>query len=208
MLEGVDTIDWAALRACGGPATDIPGLLRAVLSEDEGVRLEAQFELFCRLWHQGTVSPAAAAAVPFLFELLTRPDTPDKGYFVELIAAIATGEGSLKCAVRTDGEAMWRRILAKQGESLDEVLAEAEATERAIHAAVSAGLRHLVPYLTDVVHQLPVAQALGNFVEHASWLVPTIDAALPSVADAQVRQVLAEARTRLAGSGRVDGGTP
>lgn len=202
MLEGLDTIDWASLRGCGGPATDVPGLLRALVSEDKDVRMDVWIELLDRLWHQGTVFPASAAALPFLFELLADPDVPDKGPFVELIAAIATGEGGLLGAVRRDGEEMWRRILAKQGQSLDGELAEAEATERAIHAAVSAGLPYLVPYVNDVEHQLPVAQTLGGFPEHASWLVPAIDAALPSVADAQVRRVLAETRARLAASGR------
>lgn len=201
MLEGLDTIDWASLGGCGGPATDVPGLLRALVSEDNDVRMDVWIELLDRLWHQGTVFPASAAALPFLFELLAHPDVPDKGPIVELIAAIATGEGGLLGAVRRDGEEMWRRILAKQGRSLDGELAEAEATERAIHAAVSAGLPYLVPYVNDVEHQLPVAQTLGSFPEHASWLVPAIDAALPSVADAQVRRVLAEARARLAASG-------
>lgn len=199
MLEGLDAIDWASLRDCnGGSATDVPVLLRALVTEEEGVHLDVWAELLDLLWHQGTVFPASAAALPFLFELLTHPDVPDKGPFVELIAAIATGEAGLLGAVRRDGEERWRRILAQQGRSLDQELAEAEATEQAIHAAVSAGLRHLVPYVNDVEHQLPVAQVLGRFPEHASWLVPAIEAALPSVADTQVRRVIDEVRARLA----------
>ncbi len=194
LLDRLDTIEWASLRGCRGPANDVPRLLRAMVSEEEGVRLEACVELFDHLWHQGTVFPASAAAIPFLFELLIHPDVPDKGPFVELIAAIATGEGGLLDVVRRDGEEMWRRILSERGRSLDEELAEGEATEQAVHAAVSESLGHLVPYLNDVEHQLPVAHALGRFPEHASWLVPAIDAALPSVADAQVRRVLTEAR--------------
>lgn len=204
MLEGLNSIDWASLRGSGGPASEVPALLRALVSEDKSVRMDVWVELLDRLWHQGTVFPASAAAIPFLFELLTHPDVQDKGPFVELITAIATGEGGLLCPVRRDGEEIWRRRLAKQGQSLDQELAEAEATEQAIHAAVSAGLRYLVPYVTDVEHQLPVAQTLGRFPEHASWLVPAIDAALPLVADAQVRRMLAEAMARLADPGRAN----
>jgi hypothetical protein len=201
LLERLDTIDWASLKGCGGPATDVPDLLRELVSEEDGVRMDIWAELLDHLWHQGTVFPASAAAIPFLYELLTDPDVPDKGPFVEMIAAIATGEGDLVGSVRTDGEEMWRRILDKQGKSLDQELAESEATEQAIHAAVSGGLSYLVPYLNDVEHQLPVAQILDRFPEHASWLVPAIDAALQSVADTEVRQVLTEARASLASSG-------
>ncbi|MDZ7617237.1 MAG: PBS lyase, partial [Patescibacteria group bacterium] len=74
MLEGLDTVDWASLRHAYGEATDVPGLLSALLSPDPKLREEATCELFGNIWHQGTVYPASAAAVPFLYELLTAPD--------------------------------------------------------------------------------------------------------------------------------------
>jgi hypothetical protein len=46
-----------------------------------------------------------------------------------------------------------------------------------------------------------VAQVLGNFPEHRSWLVPAIDAALASESDEYVRQVLAESKARLTDAG-------
>lgn len=203
MLERLDTIEWASLRGCGGSAADVPSLLRAVASGDGGADPAVWAELFDRLWHQGTVYPASAAAVPFLFELLTHPDVTAKGGVVELIAAIATGEGGVRGAVRRDGAERWRRILDRQGRDLDAELAEAEATERAIHAAVSERLRDLVPYVYHPEHGLPVAQVLGGYPEHAPWLVPAIDAALPSVADPQTRRTLAGARDALVNGGSV-----
>jgi hypothetical protein len=197
MLEGLDAVDWGSLKGVYGPATEVPGFLRALTSEDEDVRMEASHELLVCLWHQGDVFPASAAAVPFLFELLTHPDVSDKGYSVELIAAIATGWGPMR-GVRPGAEEMWRSILARRGKTLEEGLEEEEEEMlKAVHDAVSTGLHHLVPYLSNVEHQLPVAQALGNFPEHASWLVPAIDAALPSISDAYVRRVLAQGRARL-----------
>ncbi len=79
MLEGLDVIDWSSLSHAHGPATDVPQLLRSLLSNDTDVRLEAGAELHERLWHQGTVYSASAAVVPFLFELLNRPDNCDDG---------------------------------------------------------------------------------------------------------------------------------
>lgn len=51
MLEGLDTIDWASLTHGHGPATDVPGLLRSLLSEDRNVPLEAFAHLFETIWH-------------------------------------------------------------------------------------------------------------------------------------------------------------
>ena len=80
MLEGLDAIDWSSLTHAHGPATDVPELLRSLLSEDPDVRLQALAELVEKIWHQGTVYPASAAAIPFLFELLTHPDVHDPGW--------------------------------------------------------------------------------------------------------------------------------
>ena len=68
----------------------------------------------------------------------------------------------------------------------------------AIHRDVAAGLGHLLPYLSDRegLGSL-VAETLGHFPEHGSWLVPAIDAALASESDEHVRQVLAESKARL-----------
>lgn len=73
MLEDLDGVDWASLEHAYGEAADVPDLLRALLSTDSEVREEAVYELFGNIWHQGTVYPASAAAVPFLYELLTAP---------------------------------------------------------------------------------------------------------------------------------------
>ena len=68
-----------------------------------------------------------------------------------------------------------------------------------IRRGVSAELRHLLPYLGDPAPDLraSVAEVLGSFPEHTSWLVPAIDTALAAESDEHVRTVLAESRTRL-----------
>jgi len=199
-LEGLDTIDWASLTHAHGEATDLPELLRSLLSEDPEVRMEAIAHLLETIWHQGTVFPASAAAVPFLYELLSHPDVQDKGGIVCLLGAIADGRGYLEVHARDDyGERAWRRILGKQGRSLEEALAQEAAEIDSVRRAVSAGLRHLLPYLSDAESELrwDVATALGNYPEHASWSVPAIDAALASNLDEHVRQALATSKARL-----------
>ena len=200
MLEGLDTIDWSSLTHAHGPATDVPELLRSLLSEDPDVRLQAFAELHETIWHQGTVYPASAAAIPFLFELLTHPGVHDPGWAASLLGCIATGEGWLQYGLRVDGEQTLRKRLARQGRSLEEALEEERAVLEAIHRDVAAGLGHLLPYLSDRegLGSL-VAETLGHFPEHASWLMPAIDAALASEADPHIRRLLAESKARLEG---------
>ena len=198
MLETLDTINWSSLSHAHGPAADVPEMLRALASEDRDVRMEALSQLVETIWHQGTVFPASAAAVPFLCELLCHPDVQDKGFVVFLLSEIATGEGILSYCMRHDGEETCRNRLAEEGKSLQEALAEEAAMMKAIRDGVSPILRDLLPWLHDTEGLAPVvADALGNFPEHESWLVPAIDAALASVSDEHVRQTLAESRARL-----------
>ncbi len=87
-------------------------MLRSLLSKNRNVRQKAIANLHEHIWHQGTVFPASAAAVPFLYELLTHPDVHDKGGIVALLTCIATGEGILAYEMRTNGEETCRRIRA------------------------------------------------------------------------------------------------
>lgn len=218
MLEGLDAVDWSSLSHAHGPATDVPQLLRSLLSKDTDVRLEACAELHERIWHQGTVYSASAAVVPFLFELLSRPDNCDDGgtaagranrddadpqpsadeIAVSLLGCIATGEGWLQYGIRVDGEETLRNRLVSHGRSLEDALTEERSALEAIRRGVSAGLQRLLPYLgnREGLGAL-VAETLGNFPEHSDWLAPAIDSALASESDEHIRQVLAESRARL-----------
>lgn len=199
MLDDLDATDWPSLTHAHGPATDVPELLRSLLSSEADVRMRACAELHEKIWHQGTVYPASAAAIPFLFELLTHPGAPDPGFAASLVGCIATGQGWLQYGLRVDGEPSLRRRLTGQGRSLEEALGEERAAMQAIHRGVSAGLEHLLPFLNnrEGLGGL-MAEALGNFPEHASWLVPAVDAALASESDEHVRKMLAESKARLA----------
>jgi HEAT repeat protein len=199
VLEGLDRVDWASLTHAYGEATDVPGLLWGLLSSDPKVREETVHELFGNIWHQGTVYPASAAAVPFLYELLTAPEVQDKSNIAHLLASIADGVGYLEVhAVGDFGEPTWRKILGEKGKTLEGELSREAAEIAAVRRAASAGLRHLLPYLSDSEPEIrrSVAAALGNYPEHADWALPAIEAALATETDEEVCEALTESKAR------------
>ncbi|SNY44872.1 hypothetical protein [Paractinoplanes atraurantiacus] len=80
-------LDWAAVHHAYGPATDMPGLLRALRSRDEQRRTEAARQFRIRALHQDTLYPAAVAAAPYLIELLADDAAPDRTLGHELLVA-------------------------------------------------------------------------------------------------------------------------
>ncbi|MFE5584545.1 hypothetical protein [Kitasatospora sp. NPDC056531] len=62
----MDTIDWSSLRHAYGSAGDVPGWMRDLYSSDPEQAHKAMDEFFGKALHQGSVSSAAVAAVPFL----------------------------------------------------------------------------------------------------------------------------------------------
>ncbi len=200
MLERLDTVDWASLTHAYGPATDVPALLRALLSSDAKERERAVYDLFGNIWHQGTVYPATAAAVPFLYELLTAPNVPGKSDIAQLLACIADGVGYLEVhAVGDFGEPTWRRILGEQGKTLEGELERERVEVAAVRRAASAGLPSLIPYLRDSEPEIRrlVAVALGNYPEHAALSLAALEAAAASESDEEVRGALQESKARL-----------
>lgn len=201
MLERLDTVNWGMLRHAYGEATDVPGLLRALLSPDAEQRKQAIYELFGNIWHQGTVYPATAAAVPFLYELLAAPGVPGKSDIALLLSCIADGHGYLEVHTAGGfGEPTWRAILSEKGKSLEEELEREGAEIRSVRETVSAGLPHLIPYLQDSEAEIrrSVAAALGNYPEHAAVSVPALEAAIATETDEEARAALRESIERLA----------
>lgn len=90
MLDGLDAVPWSTLTHAYGPATDVPEVLRR-LAAGESAALD---ELFSNIWHQGTVYPATAPAVPFLLELLASKTVNLPG-LLTLLTSIAGGASYL-----------------------------------------------------------------------------------------------------------------
>ncbi|HEY8379241.1 MAG TPA: HEAT repeat domain-containing protein [Nannocystis sp.] len=91
MLGNLDAIDWKSLQHAYGEASDVPKLIRALLSDHPGKREGALDALFSTIWHQGTVYSASPAAVPFLIRLVDLEGQEDLPAILELLAHLATG---------------------------------------------------------------------------------------------------------------------
>lgn len=200
MLDGIDSVNWASLRHAYGSADDVPDLLRALASRDEDKRKNAIDELFGNIWHQGTVYPATAAAVPFLYELLNAPNVPAKSDIAGLLACIAAGSGYLEVhGISEFGERTWRKILSEKGKSLEDEM-EREASEtRSVRRAAATRLLGLLPYLSDPEPGIRrvVADAFGCYPEYKEATLPELRKAAKAEKEEEVQEALTESIERL-----------
>ncbi len=198
MLKDLDAVPWATLRHAFGAATDVPRLIRALASADRQQRQTALKELFACLLHQGSVSEATALAVPFLFELLQSPTTPERNWLAFLLASIADGKGYLKLHTNLD-EQRWRKLLAERGTTLEAELEREDAVVRGVHAEVGRAVQLLVPYLTDSQPEIraAVARALGQYPARAAELLLPLAAAEASETASDAREAMRKSLAKL-----------
>jgi len=121
-LANLDSIPWDKIHHAYGAATDVPQLLRALLSRVGAKREKALRELYGNLWHQHTIYEATSYAVPFLVALLDAPETPHKAeiaiYLANLFLA-QTGESEHMEATRRtveSGAATYLRLLTSKND--------------------------------------------------------------------------------------------
>ncbi|NML51878.1 PBS lyase [Streptomyces sp. R302] len=88
MLTGIDDIDWTGLQHAYGDASDVPEMLRGLLSADADEREGALDALYGTVHHQGDVHDSTVACLPFLFEIATTPGPEGRGEVVELLRSI------------------------------------------------------------------------------------------------------------------------
>ncbi|MEU3480878.1 HEAT repeat domain-containing protein [Streptomyces sp. NPDC033754] len=88
MINDVDSVDWASLGHAYGPADEVPGWLRGMVSPAPEVREEAFSNLYGKVLHQGSVYSSTVASVPFLFAMADDPATPDRAEVVALLLSI------------------------------------------------------------------------------------------------------------------------
>ncbi|MGV3720838.1 MAG: hypothetical protein ACO1SX_08000 [Actinomycetota bacterium] len=91
MLEGLDRIDWSRLTDGYGAAEHVPDDIRALASSNSDARNEALRRLSGTIFHQGSRYRASAPAVPFLFEVLTAPETRGRCEIIQLLLMLAVG---------------------------------------------------------------------------------------------------------------------
>ena len=90
-LAGLDDIAWSGLEHAYGEATDVPDLLRTLVSDDVHERQKTIYQLYGNIFHQGTRYQATAYAVPFLARLALDPGTFRRAEIVDLLGAITVG---------------------------------------------------------------------------------------------------------------------
>jgi hypothetical protein len=199
-LMGLGEVDWAAVEHAHGPATDVPALLRAAVSDDPDDRDFAWELLFETVWHQGTVYPASAAVVPFLYRLLEAGGVPDRSAAAHLLAAIADGRSYLAVhATNPESAAIHERMAAENGSTLAADLAREVADVAAARRAVGTRLDLLYPYLRDPepVIRAKVAVAIGHYPEVAARWLPDLEAAHRDEPDEYTREALGDVIERL-----------
>jgi hypothetical protein len=159
-VDDLDRIPWKHLTHAYGSAEDVPGLLRALRKAPPDLQGEESplWQLFGNIWHQGTVYPATAYAVPFLIDMAADPDTPDRVGVLALLAEIAKGSSYRDAHGNVLNE---KDFQEKLGRELEWV--------KACHEAVAKGFRVFVEITkenTDV--RFSAAQVLAQLPEHGA----------------------------------------
>jgi HEAT repeat protein len=203
MLDDLDAVPWQALRHAFGEASDVPRLVRALALPDRDERPAALKALFGCLVHQGSVGEVTLRAVPFLFELLAEPSTPERNWLAFLLASIGDGKGYLRAHTSLD-EQSWRKILAERGTTLEAELQREDEIVRGVQREVGRGVHLLLPYLSDGQSEIraAVARAVGRQSGRAAELIPMLEAAeaVETATDAKDAIRLSLARLRAAPS--------
>jgi HEAT repeat protein len=178
MLDDLDAVPWHSLRHAFGVASDVPRLVRALGGPDRDERQAALKALFGCLVHQGSVGEVTLHAVPFLFELLAEPSTPERNWLAFLLASIGDGKGYLR-AHTSLGPQSWRQALAERGTTLEAELEHEDELVRGVRLQIGRQVRLLAPYLSDGQSEIraAVARAVGHHPAQAAELIPLLEAA-------------------------------
>lgn len=198
MFNDLTLVPWQSLRHAFGDAREVPRQLRELASADRELRQTALKDLFACLLHQGSVYEATARAVPFLFELLADPTTPERSWIAFLLASIGDGQGYLKLHIGLD-EQRWRQLLAERGTTLEAELESEDEVVRAVRLAMGRGIEQLVPFLSDGQSEIraAVARALGQFPARAAQLLPSLEAAEATETAADAREAMRQSLLKL-----------
>ena len=192
MLEGLDKVKWSELHHAYGEASDVPILIRKLLSQDRRERDEASSDLFQLIWHQGTIWEVTSYTVPFLYELIKHPETPDKSEVVYLLSFLATGSHAYSGVMEDEHKKReWTEILSKDGEVLEDEVKKGQEYERSIHLEVAKEFQLLYPYLFSDRHtRLQVTEVFEKYPEFKLETLPLLEKALASENDKLVRKAI------------------
>jgi hypothetical protein len=193
LLSDLSDIAWRDMTHAYGRASDVPGLLRALVSGDQTKRDKAFHELFGNIWHQGTVYEATVHALPFLIRLLADPDCEDRDSMAQLVASILAGQG-------------YYEVHAESGARSQNDPAETLETERRIVTEVRRigldALPLLTPFLmgSEAVIRATVAEALACYPSQRELMLAHLQLALAHERDEEARERIQASLQRLASS--------
>lgn len=189
MLHGLEQVDWRSLEHAYGEASDIPAHLRALQSPSEEEREDALEQLFCSIWHQGTVYSASAPAATFLVVLVADPATPDRVGILSLLQALATGSGYIEAHEPIMEADELAALCEGQNTTIELLRARERSAVESAHAAVSAGRAVYDELLLDPDPEVRshALHLLASLPEHAQVTVPRLRSLLPEEPDPAVR---------------------
>jgi hypothetical protein len=191
VLDGLEDVPWAKLRHAFGSASDVPSLLRSLVSHDAQVRDKVFSELCNNIWHQGTVYEATPHALPFLIRLMQREDHPERASVACLVASIIAGRGYYEVHSTLI-------VGAKPDEFADEIEQERAVVAEVRRIGVDA-LPALSPFLADPEPEIraSVAEALACYPSRARDFVPVLQRALSVEEDEETRERIQESLDRI-----------
>ena len=175
IFESIDAIDWTSVHHAYGVASDIPPLLRALLSHQQVERQNAIETLDNLIHHQGTLYEAAVYVAPVLVEMLQALETPDKENIVGSLAQLVYDKPSEDCSP----------------EELKLV--------QSLRALVGQHLELLYPYLKakEPTVRWIIAYTLALFPEQGDTTMPLLKHAFAKEQRTEVKKGIGEAVARL-----------
>lgn len=183
MFEGLTQIEWDKLEHAYGPASDMPDVIRTLTWPDASVRRGALEHLNTTLWQRGSITQAAAYAIPFLIEALSKPATEDKREIIMLLARLGKGRSLL---VPPDNR-IQRDLLTDP-----DVQAQQQRERRWASTAAEAVARGIRTYLRlldddDLEVRLTIPYLLSTLPTQAQQSVPALGTHLGESNDPRVR---------------------
>jgi hypothetical protein len=122
MLTRLDDIDWGSMSHAYGPATEVPGFIRALASDDPATRESALDAMYGAVHHQGDVYDSTLAVIPFLLEIAGVPGLPGRGPVLKLLGSIGGVEDGMPHDL-PDGDGMYWGTARRMVEDAREQLA-------------------------------------------------------------------------------------
>ena len=182
LLADIDKIEWNKLTHAYGEASDVPAVIRKLLSDDSEERNQALWVLYGNIFHQGTRYQATPYAVPFIYELIAAPEVKDRDQLIYLLVKIALGyeEAFLPTGIDIEKFRQSREDAMKQMSDEDKSDCEEYGfgpdVELDCYDAVKKGIPELIALLDseDEAVQNAAAYALAWFPEEADTSLPAI----------------------------------